>query len=496
MATSKPWLTVAALLLPCLAGCGDGNDTPPSSEEPTTAITNRIDVPPAVRENLGITFVEVTPRYVQRTRRIPGRFELLPQAHRAYHGTLAGQVELLVAQYQEIAPGQALFRVDSPAWREMQQSMVGTVIAIRKAKTRRDSIVARSRAFAEHAASLRDQRSVWEERLHELEQLASAGGGVRSARTEAKAEVASVATALAEVLEEEATLQAEMAMINAELEGHRESTPSLYADALGRSAAAGSGPSPARDLALARAAALLGVDIETLRERVGDGQDAKPRWRVIDHLEVLARQAGVVEALHVTNGAWIDVGAVVLGTVDPRQVRFRASGLQADLGLMSDGLHAKILPPGGAAAGAGTALDGILTIGIEADPLTRKIDLIVTPQAAERPHWARAGVSTEVEVVLEGTTGPQLAIPAASVIQDGLEKIIFRRDPEDPDKVIRLQADLGISDGRWVVLESGVMEGDEIVHHGVYELMLASGDATQEGGHFHADGTWHAGPDH
>ena len=59
-----------------------------------------------------------------------------------------------------------------------------------------------------------------------------------------------------------------------------------------------------------------------------------------------------------------------------------------------------------------------------------------------------------------------------------------------------MAADLGLSDGRWVIVESGVMEGDQVVNHGVYELMLAGSSAKQEGGHFHADGTWHAGDDH
>ncbi len=55
-----------------------------------------------------------------------------------------------------------------------------------------------------------------------------------------------------------------------------------------------------------------------------------------------------------------------------------------------------------------------------------------------------------------------------------------------------MEADLGISDGKWVVARSGVTEGDEVVLDGVYELKLAGGGQGAEGGgHFHADGTWH-----
>jgi multidrug efflux pump subunit AcrA (membrane-fusion protein) len=77
------------------------------------------------------------------------------------------------------------------------------------------------------------------------------------------------------------------------------------------------------------------------------------------------------------------------------------------------------------------------------------------------------------------------------VAQDEVKKLIFRRDPKNPDQVIRLDADLGVNDGRWVVINSGLREGDEVVLDGVYELVL-SGSGQAKGGHFHADGTWHA----
>ena len=60
--------------------------------------------------------------------------------------------------------------------------------------------------------------------------------------------------------------------------------------------------------------------------------------------------------------------------------------------------------------------------------------------------------------------------------------------------MIRTVADLGVSDGRWVAVNSGVKVGDEVVVEGVYELKLvaAAGGGPRGGGHFHADGTWHA----
>jgi hypothetical protein len=82
------------------------------------------------------------------------------------------------------------------------------------------------------------------------------------------------------------------------------------------------------------------------------------------------------------------------------------------------------------------------------------------------------------------------------VTRDGTRSIIFRRDPANPDKVIRMDADLGVNDGRWVTIGSGVKEGDEIVLDGVYQLMLATAGNAPKGGHFHSDGTFHEGEDH
>lgn len=109
--------------------------------------------------------------------------------------------------------------------------------------------------------------------------------------------------------------------------------------------------------------------------------------------------------------------------------------------------------------------------------------------------WVRAGVSAFLEVVVSGQGGETLAIPLACVARDGTQSIIFRRDPADPNKAIRMEADLGVDDGRWVVIKSGVAEGNEIVLDGVYQLMVATSGTITKGGHFHPDGTFHEGDD-
>jgi len=493
----RSWRAAGGALLVTLAACGREAGPAPAADthdEPAAPITNRIDIPPAVRKNLGITFSRVESRAVQATTRIPGHFELLPTAHRAYAATLPGQVELVVAQYQTVKKGDVLFRVESAAWHEMQAELASTVNAIRKAHAELGGLDARLVAVRGHAEGLRAQRDVWKERLAQIAGIGAAGGGIASAKTEARVALAAAETSIAEVAEEEAELIGAAAALRAELQGHEESTPLLYAHAM--RAPLPTDSSARLDLAMARAAALLGVTVDVLCAPV-EGVQVLPRWRAIDRLEVVATEPGVVEALDVVDGAWIETGQTVLETVDPSRLRFRAVGLQADLGRMADGMPGTVLPPGGSAASADQGVPGAIHIALEADPLARKIDILLDPAIAELPAWARLGVSTELEIVLLGGDEPELAIPLQSVIQDGLHKVFFRRDPKNADKAIRIEADLGRSDGKWVVVESGVMEGDEVVHDGIYELMLASGGAAKAtGGHFHADGTWHEGSDH
>lgn len=478
-----------------LGGCGGETPAPPPQDdaEPAAAPTNRVDVPPAVRRNLGITFSPVERRHVEATTRAPGRFESLPDAHQHVGATLAGRVQVLVAQYDRVEAGAPLFRLDAPAWREMQATLYETIADIRHEQAEREGLDLQSAALATRIERVQQQRDVWAERLRTLGELATAGGGVAGERTAAQAELAALESSLAEIGAARAELAGRRLLLDAQLAAHAEAAPDLFAEARGDDPST----APSMDIALLKAAALLGTTAEALRERVQVGGVAVPRWRTVAHVEVRARRAGVVEAVAVTDDSWVEAGAAVIELVDPQRLRFRAFGLQADLGRLSDGMPGRILPPDAAASLVGQSVPAIVRLGLEADAPSRRIDLIATPTGELLPEWVREGIACELEIVLATTGEPAAAIPLAAVIQDGLQRILFRRDPKAPDKVIRMEADLGLDDGRWVVVESGLMEGDEVVLDGIYELMLASSTSgSMEGGHFHSDGTFHAGPDH
>lgn len=407
--------------------------------------TNRVDIPASVRQNLGITFAKVELRNVAHTLRVPGQFELLPTARREYRTPLGGRIELLVTQYGVVEPGTPLYRVDSAAWRDLQEQIAAM-------QARVDSMGPLREAHRQHEQSLAEKVALWQQRLTQLEELRVAGGGSASQFTEARATLNATQAELADVMEKDAELQAEEKQAEAQL----------------------------RSL----------ISRRSMLTRNSRCSDAGQTTDYEGGFTVCAVASGVVETIGITPGALAEENGHVVTLVQPDQIRFRARGLQSDLGRLRDGLSVSIAPPLGGSLKVDDAMSGTLQLGLAADGDSRTIDLIVMPSSLA--PWAKAGVSAYLEVVLAGGS-EELAIPQSAVVRDGTRAIIFRRDPKNADKVIRMEADLGISDGRWVVVQSGVRQGDEIVMGGNFQLMLATSGSSEKAGHFHSDGTFHQG---
>ncbi len=468
----------AALLAPGCGGSGGDDHASENAHEHEAGAapeSNRVAIPPAVRSNLGITFVQVERRRIEQTLRAPGAFELLPTARREYRTMLPGRVELLAQQFDEVEAGAPLYRIDSPAWRDRQQSLAEAASAIQRLSTRLATFDPLRAAHERHEESLLESVAVWGERVRQIESVREAGGGRISELAEARSALAAAGAELADVQEKDAELDAARAETTAELEAAR-SRMSFLLDS---------------------AAAIVGIGRAALAERVPAGDGEAPRWATIDRIEVTTVAPGVVESLGLTNGAWADEKTAVLTVVQPSLLRFRASGLQSDLGALRHGLEARIVPPTPTASGRNVPLQdtmqGVLSLGISGDAADRTIELFVTPERLSA--WARPGVSAQLEIVTDSTAQPELAIPLAAVQRDGLAPVIFRRAPDNPDEAIRMEADLGPDDGRWVAVLSGLRDGDEIVLDGAFQLMLATSGSIQRGGHFHPDGTFHEGED-
>lgn len=450
-------LVAGAIALAGAVSCGPGSDPAPAAPMggsdaaggEVAAPTNRIDIPEAVRRNLGIRFAQVAPRRVADTLRIPGHFEPLPTARREHRAPVGGTVELLVGELDAVEAGTPLFAIESPAWRALAEEIVAT-------RARLGSMAPIREAHRVHERSLADKVTLWEERLAQLERLRAAGGGSAAQYTEARAMLNATQAELAEVMEKDAELGAEEATLAAALRALESRR------AMTEASASGSGGAPA----------------ETSSDAASEGR-----------LVVRAAGPGRVATLAVSPGARVGEGDLVIAVVDPAAIRFRGHALQADLARLREGAEAAIAAPDADSLRERAPMAARLALALEADPDARSIDVLATPGALA--GWARAGVAASLEVVVAGGAG-ELAVPAAAVVTDGTRRYIFRRDPKDADRAIRIDADLGATDGRFIEVLSGLREGDEVVVEGARQLLLAMGGGPAKGGHFHSDGTFHA----
>ncbi len=464
---------IAALIL-AVAGCKGKPDSKEESPPETsqTVITNRIDIPAPVRSNLGITFARVEQRSVASTIRVPGRFELLPTARVEYHTPLRGRVELAVRQFQSVKTGDVLYHLDSPAWRDLQRELSETIAAIDISEAQLKAMGPINEAHERHEQGLKENILLWTARKEKLEELGSVVGNQALQLAEAQSKITESSSALGELKEKAA-----------ELELRRVETESQHRSAQAK-----------LELLLTSAASLLGVSRKEVTAPTNGSADARPLWQTVTTIAMKSTIDGTVDQLSASNGSWAEEGAQVVSVADPTKVRFRAQGLQSDLDKLRTGLSAAIVNPAARGVRANESILTVLELGLDADPEERTVDLFATPP--ELKDWTRAGVSAFLEISTEQANDSSLAIPLPAVVRDGLTSIIFRRDPANPDKAIRIEADLGMDDGRWIVINSGVREGDEVVLNGVYQLLLATSGSIPKGGHFHADGTFHEGEDH
>ena len=443
----------AVLALMWLLSCSAETDTasPTADDHEAEGNPSRIEIPTTVQRNLGIEFTQVQVRRVAQTLRVPGSFELLPLARHEYRLALPGRVDLRVDQNQTVQPGQVLYRYQSPAWPELLHEIVTGEQAILTAKGK----IEVARTYLSEAVM---RLELAQERLADL-----AKANFKRADLEASA------------LEIEASLPRLQAGLNL--------TQTELANA-----------DRTREHALHRAAAAVNLTEQDLIKEVQLDGRMVPAYETFDWIEVRAEHAGIVDLLALTDGAYAQAPRLVLSTVDTARVRFRALALQADLPRIGTNSEVRIVPPLSPGRSPDEGVAAIMTIGLEAHPTDRTITLLAIPDSSpERYSWIRPGVSAFLEIVVASSEGPCLAVPTSAVVRDGLTHVFFRRDPKDPSVAIRVEADLGISDGRWVVIQSGLMRSDEVVSAGSYELKLATqqGSTPVVGGHMHADGTFH-----
>ena len=164
-------------------------------------------------------------------------------------------------------------------------------------------------AHTRHEHNLAQNIGIWSDRVKKLEALQEAGGGQLTELIAAQASLADARAALSEVHEEDAKLRAD----RIQTENKVDSAQSQFT------------------LAIDNAASLLEMEPKQLLETSTLNPNSLPIWRRIQTLEIRARQAGVVESIDVTNGAWVERGTKVMTIVQPDRLASTPSACRAIL---------------------------------------------------------------------------------------------------------------------------------------------------------------------
>ena len=440
-------LRLLSLLL-LLPGCGENTPAPqpPAAQAPT----NRVRLPASARANLGIRFSAAEQRRIAPTVQLPGRYELSAAASRIYPAQLAGTVELNVHLHQRVQRGELLATLRSRQLLELKHELHEAMYIRRRASERLGAAQA-------ELAGARAQLRFAQQRVDRLR-----SAGVRKAPLEAQ------------------------------LLGARSRIPPLQV-AVSAARAEAARNRHKEQVLLRELSVVTGKTVQALLARApsaAEPGDGAPLWDRLTSVELRARSPGIVTQIGASPGGWVELGAAIVTVTDQRALRFVAQALPADLDAIQGATSAQLHRGASGHAGVPAAI----SVGVMTDPGRHTVPVHASPSA--RPTWAAAGATGVLDVALAARASREIAVPAAAIAEDGLQRVVFVRDRKDPDVVIRVPVELGPSDGRWTAVLHGVNEGDEVVVDGVYELVLAASQAPTVKGHFHADGSFHAAEAH
>jgi RND family efflux transporter MFP subunit len=450
-------LCAAIVLLPCCAREAPITGDPQQGETPT----NRLDVPPDVVNNLGITFAHATRGRLGRWREVPGQL-VVPESNRwVLRAPARARIVTILPRWHVAAKDAEIVRLASPDLQTAQRAIELAESTFQRATA--EVAAARAR-LAESEAFLKDAdgyERASRQRLAELQDIGQQGNAL-TAR-----EILEARSSLTDA--GKGRLDAAMARDDV---AARVATKQMEADHAQLTFEEG----------LASLGVLVGTPVAELRAEGAAG----PAWRRLESLVVRAPASSTVVELHVAQGEFVEPNAPLVELLDTSELRFRGWVPEADLGAFAVGNRIRLEFPSRHLQSIETTLAARIPV---ADPSTRMVhvEAVVQNESGVLAH----GMSVMAQVLVEESKSEEVLIPTRCVVLDGLEAIVFKRDASDPNVVIRTPVELGARAAGRVEVLAGVLDGDAIVADGVHQLKQTGLGKAPDGGHFHADGTWH-----
>lgn len=498
---STCFLTLSVALL--TAGCQDPQPSPAPTSHAGAPPTNRIKVTADIQANLGMTWASARRGQLEHRVAIPGELVAPPDRKWTIRAPLSGTVAKIAGRWSPVKEGDVVAELVSSQLADIQAKIYDALasaeearMALRKAqaevkpeqtyaKALTQAAAGALGAEARAAAVLANARTVTQAaqaRVRELQGLKA---------SEAVSQATLIAAQRDALDLNRGAVEAERALRSARVESRELELKAVGArtrssESAGRIALITTrvtAAEAAHGQVLRSLAAASGLTVEELAA----AKNGAPRWATMRSVTLRAPAGGVIVTVHVSSRTWVDRDAPLVAIQDPSTLMFRALLPEADAATLPPNARLEIQVPG---------VDDAIPAGVAnlrpvADAKTRS--LLVEALVRNPDGKLRAGSSATGNLLVSVSKSEEVLIPLDCVVRDGLESIVFRRDPAKPNEVIRVPVSLGARSGGWVEVMAGVGPQDELVKNGIHQLKQTGIGKADAGGHFHADGTFHKG---
>jgi RND family efflux transporter MFP subunit len=188
-------------------------------------------------------------------------------------------------------------------------------------------------------------------------------------------------------------------------------------------------------------------------------------------LELRAPIAGTVTSVGAGLGEPVDAGQVVFRMLNPTIVWIEAHVPEKSR-IRPENARDAIFQSTGDQGGFVSVLENgghLVFVGIDLDPKTRTLPLIY--ELKNQPSRLRVGESIRLHVET-ARTDEVVAVPSGAIVTEGGQPVAFVQVSGETFAKRELQ--LGIRDGDFVEVRSGLTEGERVVTKGAYAVRLSS----------------------
>ena len=200
-------------------------------------------------------------------------------------------------------------------------------------------------------------------------------------------------------------------------------------------------------------------------------------------IAIRAPISGTVAAVSAAPGGYVNEGQALFHIADASRLWLEVRVAESDLGRIGEPSGAAFSVDGFAQAFEVSDKAGARMVGFGnvIDPVSRTAPLVF--EFANPDRRLRIGMAVRASVY-SGKAVDAMAVPFAAVVDDGGQSVVYVQ--RGGEAFERRAVQLGVRDGDWVELRSGVAAGERVVSKGAYQVRLAAtAPAAMGEGHAH-----------